>query len=83
MTVTHAKTDGPIEMLFGLRNHVLSGGSDPAWEGALFWGCTCPDLFTVNVPKLVGECGLIPEEKKQENCADLTEAQSLHAICAV
>jgi len=36
-----AKTAEPIEMAFGLwawmdpRNHVLDGGPDPAWKGAI------------------------------------------------
>ena len=39
-----AKTAEPIEMLFGLRtlvgpgNHVLDGGPNPPWEGAIFGG---------------------------------------------
>jgi len=39
--VSPAKTAALIEMLFGLRirvghgNHVLDGGSDPPWEGAV------------------------------------------------
>jgi len=36
----HAKTAEPINMPFGLwtrgpRNHVLDGGPDPPWEGAI------------------------------------------------
>jgi len=40
--VSPAKTAQPIEMPFGLRarvgsrNHVLDGGPDPPWEGAIF-----------------------------------------------
>jgi len=39
--VSPAKTAEPIEILFGLRtwvgpgNHVLDGGPDPPWEGAI------------------------------------------------
>jgi len=42
--VSHAKTAAPIEVPFGLRtrvgpgNHVLDGGPDPPWEGAIFLG---------------------------------------------
>jgi len=42
--VSPAKTAEPIEMPFGLsdrvgpRNHVLDGGSDPPWEGAILKG---------------------------------------------
>jgi len=42
--VSPAKTAIPIEMLFGLRtwvdpgNHVLDGGTDPPWEGAVLRG---------------------------------------------
>jgi len=42
--VSPAKTAEPIEMPFGLRtrvgpgNHVLDGGPDPAWEGAILRG---------------------------------------------
>ena len=43
-TVISAKTAAPIEMPFGLRtrvgprNHVLDGGPDSPWEGAIFRG---------------------------------------------
>jgi len=39
--VSHAKTFAPIEMPFGLSiwvgpgNHLLDGGPDPPWEGAI------------------------------------------------
>ena len=42
--VSPAKTVEPIEMQFGLRtlvgprNHVLDGGPDPPWEGAILRG---------------------------------------------
>ena len=42
--VSPAKMAAPIEMLFGLRtrvspgNHVLDGGPDPPWEGAILRG---------------------------------------------
>jgi len=42
--VSPAKTAEAIEMLFGLRtrvgpgNHVLDGGPDPPWEGAILRG---------------------------------------------
>jgi len=42
--VSRAKMAEPIEMLFGLRtrvgpvNHVLDGGPDPPWEGAILRG---------------------------------------------
>jgi len=42
--VSPAKTAAPIELPFGLRtwvgpgNHVLDGGPDPPWEGAMFRG---------------------------------------------
>jgi len=42
--VNPAKTAAPIEMPFELRtwvgpgNHVLDGGPDAPWEGAILWG---------------------------------------------
>jgi len=42
--VSPAKTSEPIEMPFGLRtwvgpgNHILDGGPDPPWEGAVLRG---------------------------------------------
>jgi len=44
-TLSCAKTDEPIEMLYwmktqvGPRKHVLDGGADPPREGAIFGDC--------------------------------------------
>ena len=59
--VSPAKTAQPIEMPFGLRarvgsrNHVLDGGPDPPWEGAIFEGkgrlCEVYGLSALNCAK--------------------------------
>ena len=44
------KTTEPIEMPFGMlsrvdpRNHILDGGIDPRWEGAILRGKGIPDI---------------------------------------
>jgi len=61
--VSPAKTAEPIEVLFGLRtrvrprNHVLHGGPDPSWEGAILRGgraarCKVYRLSAVNCTKV-------------------------------
>jgi len=63
--VSPAKTAAPIELPFGLTtwvdpgNHVLDGGPDPPWEGAIFflggeWASHCK-VTSVNINIVIRE----------------------------
>jgi len=64
-----------IEMPFGVctqmesRKHVLDGGQDPLWEGALLMGTTYPGMPVVNIRRYLqgGSFAMLPHATSMGN----------------